>query len=963
MARTAPVPNFPAIPGMNPGLFIMGGGGDGGGSGAGGGKGGGGKQGAGGNNGGKDANGGGKGAGGCGAGSSSGCPGGHDGGVTKGDPVDVATGRVLTVPVVDARFEGPLGLEFVRTYSSAARERDIGLGFGWSHSFGWSIEIRRRSVEVWQEGGQRVVFPRPEPGEEVVGPLGWTLRAEPWGFVVEADDDVRRVFAERTEDRVLLSAVEDRNGKRATLRYEGGRLSEIVDGAGRSLRIKTNPRGLIERIEAKNAEQQGRIVVFARYAYNDTGQLVQVTDAAGADTRFEYDEDHRLTAFTSPNGLTFHFVLDRQGRCIETWGDRKDGRDASLSPDVSPLLADGRTKAKGLLHNVIDHQVAGYCEVVDATRVQRFFFDEAGRITKASSGPSVFTRSYDALGLLTEYTDPAGNTTVWKRDARGRVISHTDAIGRVTEYERDADGNVTKRTDPDGGTETTVYDARGNARSVTDSAGYTTHYDVDDRGLVTAITWPDGAVVRIGRDRHGNIAEVQAPNRGVFRMTYDYFGRQTSITGPTGATTTTTYDDRGDVTRVVSATGVVSSFVYDAERHPIEYILPGGRSYKIGWAGLDQSTSLTRPDGAELRLFYDFDQKLVGVRNELGEEHRFFYDTAGFLAREQTYDGRTLSYKFDLAGNLVEYDNGAGERTELIRDAVGQIVGRKWPDGTEDTIEYNGRGQIVRATNERVDVVYDRDAYGYVRRETQTVDGMTVAIDVALDPLGRRTARSTSLGFLERLERDATGHVVRWSAAGDEATLGHDLLGREVQRTLRHGGRIESAFDADGRLVRRRAVRSSGSGHVVGAGQPSWVGGPPQDVRMDRAYAWSAAGNLQQIWDQTEGLTGLTHDVCGRVLGVVHPRLREELYRYDGAEPVYEAGDKAPLRTYGPGGRLLQRGSVRYFWDDAGRLVAKERIGPAGTESQVWTYTWDGADRLQSILGPDGRLLEFVYDV
>ena len=26
MARTAPVPNIPAIPGMNPGVFIMGGG-------------------------------------------------------------------------------------------------------------------------------------------------------------------------------------------------------------------------------------------------------------------------------------------------------------------------------------------------------------------------------------------------------------------------------------------------------------------------------------------------------------------------------------------------------------------------------------------------------------------------------------------------------------------------------------------------------------------------------------------------------------------------------------------------------------------------------------------------------------------------------------------------------------------------------------------------------------------------
>ncbi|WP_437978988.1 hypothetical protein WMF11_23300 [Sorangium sp. So ce295] len=41
--RTAPVPNIPAIPGMNPGVFVMGGGGGGDGSG---GKGGGGSTGA-----------------------------------------------------------------------------------------------------------------------------------------------------------------------------------------------------------------------------------------------------------------------------------------------------------------------------------------------------------------------------------------------------------------------------------------------------------------------------------------------------------------------------------------------------------------------------------------------------------------------------------------------------------------------------------------------------------------------------------------------------------------------------------------------------------------------------------------------------------------------------------------------------------------------------------------------------
>lgn len=130
MARTAPVPNIPAIPGMNPGIFVMGGGGAGGGGSGKGGKGQGGAQGAGGENAGDGAEGGGENAGSCGAGSGAGCPNPSHGGsgTAAGDPVDVFSGRVYTLPTIDLALGGPLPLRVWRVYSSHARERDIGLG-------------------------------------------------------------------------------------------------------------------------------------------------------------------------------------------------------------------------------------------------------------------------------------------------------------------------------------------------------------------------------------------------------------------------------------------------------------------------------------------------------------------------------------------------------------------------------------------------------------------------------------------------------------------------------------------------------------------------------------------------------------------------------------------------------------------------------------------------------------------
>ncbi|WP_437530119.1 DUF6531 domain-containing protein [Sorangium sp. So ce726] len=158
MARTAPVPNIPAIPGMNPGVFIMGGGGGSGKGGKGSGK----DQGADGSNGGNDANGGGKSACGGAGGDGSGCPNHHgskkSGKVSKGDPVDVATGRVFTDPVVDLELLGPLGLRFVRRYSTSARERDVGLGFGSVHSFAWAVEVRRQTTVLWTDTGAELSF-------------------------------------------------------------------------------------------------------------------------------------------------------------------------------------------------------------------------------------------------------------------------------------------------------------------------------------------------------------------------------------------------------------------------------------------------------------------------------------------------------------------------------------------------------------------------------------------------------------------------------------------------------------------------------------------------------------------------------------------------------------------------------------------------------------------------------------
>ncbi|WP_437317432.1 DUF6531 domain-containing protein [Sorangium sp. So ce385] len=122
---------------MNPGTFILGGGGAGGGGGGAGGGGSGDGQGGSGGNGGNSAKGGGK---------QAPDPKKYPTCGTKSHPVDVVTGRAFTHPIVDFELPGPLPLRFARTCSSTIHREDAGLGWGWAHTFGWRIEVQRQRV-------------------------------------------------------------------------------------------------------------------------------------------------------------------------------------------------------------------------------------------------------------------------------------------------------------------------------------------------------------------------------------------------------------------------------------------------------------------------------------------------------------------------------------------------------------------------------------------------------------------------------------------------------------------------------------------------------------------------------------------------------------------------------------------------------------------------------------------------
>lgn len=971
MARTAPVPNIPAIPGMNPGVFVMGGGGGGGGSGGRGGNGAGDGQGGSGSNGGDGAGGGGKGAGSCGTGSTDGggCPNHHgpgsSGRMSRGDPVDVVTGRVFTVPAVDLSFPGPLPLVIERTYSSSARDRDVGLGFGWTHSLAWQLLQRRGSLRIVTFDGVEHDIGKVPPGTGVIGPHGWIVHREGDGFRLDLADGQHLLFGERVVsdegERYLLTVIGDRAQNRIVLAYDRGLLVEVTDAAGRVVRVLRGRDRRIAAFEAKNTVAQGRWVAFARYTYDAGGRLIMAQDADGYVTRYEYDTSNRLTSATDPTGLRFSFRYDGESRCIETWGEYPGKADPSLADDVPEMLADHVTRAKGILHTKFEYSGDGYSEAVDSVALHRYFGNAHGLVEKAVTPLGVFDRTYDPRGFLTSFTDSLGARTTWKRDVMGRETEVVDPLGRRTVIERDASGEITMVIGPDG--ETTRVDRAGDTLFWTDPIGATCSVRFDARGLPVEVRWPDGRMLVFRRDAQGNVIEHIDQAGAQTRARYDAWGRCVEVWDARGGRTAFTYSTAGRLLSVTSPDGAVERYDYDGAGNLIGIIEPDGHTTRITYGGLHKPVRVERPNGEVTELKYNREGWLMRVTNGRGEVHSYERNLAGLVVAERTFDGRVLRYGHDAMGRVVWSENGLGQRTEYERDLAGQVTKRIFEDGTEESFEYNGRGEIVCAENAAGRFVFKRNEKGWIVAETQDVAGDPVTVHVDYRLTGEIAARRTSLGHTAQWSYDFARQQVALSLDGQaEAVSVRDPLGRELTRSLKDGARIDMAYDAFGRLSERRIVSSaSGARGRDLSMQPAWVGRLPPGTVHAEWRRYTPTGLLQERWSARDGVTQYGYDPVGQLARVLRDGGEVASFRYDLAGNLHDATRGAPPRSYAAGGRIQRAGDAEYTWDDDGRLIMKRTRSTAG-EELVTRYRWSASGMLARVERPDGLIVAFEYD-
>jgi YD repeat-containing protein len=864
----------------------------------------------------------------------------------QGDPVDVASGDVI-LGQADVRLEGTLPLVVERAHRSSYR---AGRWFGrsWASTFDQRLEVGADGAFFAVADGVVLAYPLPgEDGGPVLPASGarWPLAREAGGSYTVTDPQAGRVW--RFASRSGYFVAESGRGELP--------LISVTDRAGHQIAFSYDEEGAPTGIshdggyQVRVAAAGGRITALYLTGAGHGGGDVMLA-------RYSYDGVGNLSEVVNSSGRPLRLSYDDAGR-LTGWEDR-NGWAYQYGYD-----ADGRcVRAEG----------------PGGTLSGTFSYDR----------DNLVTRYTDAAGAVTVYqlsersqvateTDPMGNVTRQEHDEYGRLMARADPLGRITRYSYDQAGNLIAITRPDrtqavaeygalnlpvmitepGGAQwRQEFDPAGNRIRLTDPAGACTESSYDQRGHLASITDPAGAKTRVRCDAAGLPVAVTAPDGALTRYERDGFGQITGITGPDGSVTRLSWTTEGRLASRTFPDGATERYAYDGEGNLTAHVDPAAGLTRTEYTCFDQVAARTGPDGARIEFGYDTALRLTTVTipdgGGGGLTWGYDYDPAGRLTAETGFNGAVTRYAHDGAGQLTEQVNGAAQQLSYRYDLLGNMTERR-AGNVVTSYGYDDAGRLVQAANPDADLRLDRDALGRVTAET--CNGRTVRS--AYDAAGRRVRRVTSTGAETTWDYDLAGRPLRLQAAGQSIRFGYDAAGRETVRQLPGGATLAQQWDPASRLASQVLTGAAGvpfprNGAGVraaaGAGDGTAAAGR---LLQRRAYRYRSDGCLAGVEDLLAGSRRFALDPAGRVTGVSGPGWAES-YRYDLAGNITAAAWPAPpgspdmvrgAGTQGPrqyAGTLIRSAGSVRYRHDGQGRVVVRQQVRLSRKPGTWQYTW-----------------------
>jgi RHS repeat-associated protein len=920
VARTSPAPNIPPIPGMCPGVAVLGGGG-----GAGGGAGKGSKKGKGKKKGKKNKK------------KTNASGDGKNGGESCGDPVCPITGRMM-LDLYDFGYNAPLQLKWLRTYSSRSSNEDSDLGFGWAHPFGWRIQTSRRRVAVLDENGKRQIFRDVTADEWDINDLGWQLRMGGESFELWLPDGRRLAFGGKVGGFHHLIGVSDQNGNAITITRDAyGRIESMIDSAGRAYRFE-QLNGRIGAIHVAIEPTNKQFMEVARYSYDSSGNLTSFTDAEGFRWEYAYD-GHLLIEHRLPTGLSYCYRYDgrtHEAWCVESWGEYIGKIDPALETPIPPRPAGEDTRTIKGIHHVkfIYLKDLHYSEVTNALGgTLRYYGDESGRVIKRVDEQGGVTEYYydEQTGALIRETQPDGTEREAPDGDRDPSVSQASDGSKILQFDED-DGTEVVFDTSTGAVTTRLYDAHGNLTYVKHADGTSEQYEYDRRGLVLSSIDRAGVLTQFKYDAQGNEIEVGRPG-AVELKEYDYLGRMTAHVDERGQRTEWVWDRRSEVIEKRLADGTSMRWDRNAMRMATR-LENDGRITRIEYGGLDWPIRVEEPDGAVWQYRYDAIGNVVTALNPLGQVAQQRFDLANRQTGFTSFEGWSHEAGYDPAGRIVWKDTPVG-RQNFAFDELGRLIAVEHPDGQTVAVEYDEDGRTIRFDN-GVMVEREKSRVGNVAREAQGEHELRVhwvgpypdafVSDTGV-PLLRTRDKNGEISLIE------IGDVAAIRFEGDLIELGDQLV-------------LRKSYDAVGQLTAQclsRHDRSLPREQLATRSDPNVLWWATYDWRGTRLTGerLSDGRSIQYDLDAADRVRTRRVYQNGSLV-------EEENLSYDAAGTVRMARAR-----YDALGRPSEIDGQSLEYDVAGRLIARN-------DGEI-TYEWSADGELLAVNQPD-QSVRFVYD-
>jgi RHS repeat-associated protein len=386
-----------------------------------------------------------------------------------------------------------------------------------------------------------------------------------------------------------------------------------------------------------------------------------------------------------------------------------------------------------------------------ASKVIRYFYDSAGRMTKAGAGAS-------------GTTDP---TQLYFDGTTGRMTKVGYTSGGSTSYANyysDADGRLTKLTDWIDGTDGLryAYDAGGRLTTLTDYDDSTLEYTYDDAGNVITMEDYHGSVVTYAYTNTNSISTVTAPGSRIWGYDYNAIGKPIQCSLPNGMVTVYGYDVRNRLTKIEHKDGanVLDGFYYAHE--------DGGRITRTKYQndeywdhcydGRNRLTKAERRDDADALL------------------HRYTYtfDAGDNMSTKEIYDGTntyTYVYAYTVGNELTKQTFG-GTDTTFAYDARGRMTSKS--DGTNSAeYYYNYEDKLTKVSSDFPGDGTVEYEYGGDGTRRQRVQGDTTTwynYDDGWDLLNEESENGTLIMTYVHDPAKAVGTVLADLAGANPAT-------------------------------------------------------------------------------------------------------------------------------------------------------------------------------------------------